>query len=253
MALTPRDWHDRFLVQAQWTRALRAYFFDLLKSESLDRILDIGCGTGALLPDLQALSPAEVYGADLKIDHLDLAAQNSPDSHLIGANVHHLPFPDSSFDLVLCHYFLMWTGDPKHAIKEMQRVTRKGGIVAAFAEPDYGGRIDHPPEFIRIRDLQINSLLEAGADPRMGRRLKCLFSSPDFSDVSNGVYEGKWNSAWDPVEVESEWQMLENDLKGMLSSAELNALKEHDQAARKKGTRLVYVPTFYSWGRITRR
>ncbi len=40
----------------------------------------------------------------------------------------------------------------------MHRVTSNNGYVVAFAEPDYGGRIDYPPEFIKIRDFQIKGL-----------------------------------------------------------------------------------------------
>jgi len=174
MPLSVQDWHDRYQIQAQWTRALRLYFFELLKSHTQEKILDIGCGTGALLPDLQALSPAEIYGADIKINNLNHAQQTSPDSHLIGADVFHLPFEDDSFNLVLCHYFLLWTGSPTGALKEMHRITADQGYVVAFAEPDYGGRIDYPPEFIQIREHQITSLITAGADPPDGQVIKEL-------------------------------------------------------------------------------
>lgn len=252
MPLSPQDWHDRYQVQAQWTRALRTYFFDLLKSHPQEKILDIGCGTGVLLPDLQALSPAEIFGADINLENLSLAKSGSPNSHLIGSDVHHLPFPDDSFDLVLCHYFLLWTGNPSAALKEMRRITSDNGYVIAFAEPDYGGRIDYPPEFIKIRDYQITGLINAGAYPRMGRTLKALFSVGGFSDIVCGVYEGAWQKDPSQSEVESEWQVLEEDLSGILSKEEITVLKKHEMAAWEKGTRLIYVPTFYCWGKVNK-
>ena len=249
MPLSAQDWHTRYQIQAQWTRALRYYFFDLLKSHHQKRILDIGCGTGVLLPDLQNLSPAEIFGGDIDLEHLEMAKDKSPESHLLGADVHHLPFKAGSFDLVLCHYFLMWTGNPTSALNEMRRVTADDGYVVAFAEPDYGGRIDHPPEFIKIRDLQIAGLLRAGADPRMGRELKSLFSAGGFTEITCGVYEGSWQGEPSPDEIESEWQVLEEDLAGQLSAAEIAALKKYEMGVRKKGARLIYVPTFYCWGK----
>ena len=90
MPLSLQDWHNRFLIQAHWTKALRLYFFDLLRTQSSDKILDMGCGTGSLLQDLQSLSPAEIYGADISLDHLQLAQAGSPESKLAGADVHHL-------------------------------------------------------------------------------------------------------------------------------------------------------------------
>jgi len=252
MPLSLQDWHARYKVQAQWTKALRIYFFELLKTHPQEKILDIGCGTGVLLPDLQVLSPAEIYGADINLKNLDLAKMGSPESHLLGADVFHLPFPDDSFDLVLCHYFLLWTGYPSKALQEMVRVTAENGYVVAFAEPDYGGRIDYPLEFIRIRDYQISGLINAGADPRMGRTLKALFSAGGFSDIICGVYEGAWKKDLSQSELDSEWQVLEEDLSGILSKTEIAVLKKHETAAIKNGTRLIYVPTFYCWGKVNK-
>lgn len=250
MPLSREEWHRRFLIQAQWTEALRLYFFDLIKKDNLLAVLDVGCGTGALLPDLGSLSPAQIFGADIDIDHLRLASQICPDCALTGCDVHHLPFQTNSFDLVICHYFLMWVGNPEHALSELHRITKPGGSVVAFAEPDYGGRIDYPPEFIRIKDYQISSLLDTGADPRMGRKLKSLFSASCFSDLEYGVYQGSWKEELSDQEFESEWSVLKDDLSGMLNKAELQALKKHDRATRKQGTRVVYVPTFYAWGKV---
>lgn len=252
MPLSGEEWHQRFLIQAQWTEALRLYFFDLIKGEDLGSILDMGCGTGALLPDIDALTPAQVYGADINIEHLKLANQVCPQCSLVGSDVHFLPFSENSFDLVFCHYFLMWAGNPNHALSELQRVTRPGGIVVAFAEPDYGGRIDYPTEFIRIREYQINSLLNAGADPRVGRKLKSLFNSGGFTDLEYGVYQGHWQGEVSDEEFESEWRILKEDLSSTLNKSELGALRKHDQLTRDQGTRLVYIPTFYAWGKVSK-
>jgi len=212
----------------------------------------MGCGTGVLLPDLQALSPAVVFGADINLNNLSLAKKGSPDTPLIGTDVFHLPFPDDSFDLVLCHYFLLWTGMPSAALKEMRRVTSENCYVVAFAEPDYGGRIDYPPEFIGIRDYQITGLINAGANPRMGRSLKSIFSEGGFTDIVCGVYEGSWQKEPSQAELDSEWQVLAEDLSGILSKAEIAVLKKHEMEAIAKGTRLIYVPTFYCWGKVNK-
>jgi SAM-dependent methyltransferase len=250
MPLSIQDWHNRFVIQAQWTRALRLYFFDLINLDPADRILDIGCGTGALIPDLHALSPAEIYGGDVSLEHLQQAAQLAPDAGLIGADVHQLPFSDQTFDMVLSHYFLMWVGDTSQAIKQMIRIIKPGGYLVAFAEPDYGGRIDYPPEFILFRDYQIEGLLRVGADPRMGRKLPGLFHAAGLQEVQCGAYDGRWESSLSREDIESEWAVLEEDLKGILSAAEIRELKKHEQKSLKNGSRLIYVPTFYAWGRV---
>jgi ubiquinone/menaquinone biosynthesis C-methylase UbiE len=250
VVLSTNDWHDRFLVQAQWSRDLRGYFFQSLKSTPADRILDIGCGTGALFTDFISSGAGTVFGADINIKSLIFSHHLNQEVFHTGADVHRLPFPDASFDLVICHYFLMWTGNPISALGEMKRITRPGGVIAAFAEPDYGGRIDHPAEFNLIRDLQINALLQAGADPMMGRRIKSLFSGAGLRDLEWGVYQGSWNEVASDKEVRSEWSVLREDLKDQLTRIEIDALEKHDQRSRKAGTRLVYVPTFYCWGYV---
>jgi SAM-dependent methyltransferase len=250
MTLSLQDWHDRFLVQAQWTGALRSYFFDLLQTTPSERILDIGCGTGALLPDLQLLSPAGIFGADISPDHLQMASSLSPESYLFGADVHCLPIQDDSFEMVLSHFFLMWVDNPTAALSEMKRVCRDGGYIVFFAEPDYGGRLDFPPEFIPLREYQIQSLLQAGADPRIGRKLKGLLYQQGLTEIQCGIYEGSFGSDLSPKELDSEWRVLENDLAGLLSAAEIGALRKHDRAARENGSRLAFVPTFYAWGRV---
>ena len=252
MPLSLQDWHNRFLIQAQWTKALRLYFFDLLRTRSSDKVLDMGCGTGALLQDLQSLSPAEIFGADISLEHLYRAQSGTPESKLTGADVYQLPFANNSFEVVLTHYFLMWIDDPFSALKEMIRVAKNDGYLVCFAEPDYGGRIDFPSDFNSIKKYQIRGLIEAGADPRMGRKLKTLFNTSGLSDVQYGIYEGRWKSDLSPAEAESEWQMLENDLKGIIPSADLMKLKEHDRKSRKNGSRIVYVPTFYAWGKVSK-
>lgn len=250
MPLSGEDWHQRFLVQAQWTETLRLYFYDLIKEEELSSILDMGCGTGALLPGVPTSTSTHIFGADINLEYLKIASQSCPDCSLVGCDVHQLPFPENSFDLVFCHYFLLWVGNPQHALAEIHRITRPGGIVAAFAEPDYGGRIDYPTEFIRIREYQITSLLESGADPRLGRKLKSLFTRGGFSDLEYGVYQGSWQGEISQDEFESEWMVLKEDLSGYLNKAEIQALRKHDQLTRNQGTRLVYIPTFYAWGKV---
>ncbi len=250
MPLSIQDRQNRFLIQAQWTRGLRLYFFKLLNIQQMGKILDMGCGTGALLPDLQSLSPADIFGSDILEEHLLVAQQTCPECYLNNADVHHLPYPNDIFDMVLSHYFLMWVGNPAKALEEMIRITKPGGYIVTFAEPDYGGRIDFPPEFTNMRDYQISGLLRAGADPMMGRKLQSLFLESGLADIQTGVYEGKWEQKPLQEEIESEWQMLEEDLTGSLSPAELNALKKLEEEAWENGSRLIYVPTFYSWGKV---
>ncbi|MCK7482052.1 MAG: class I SAM-dependent methyltransferase [Candidatus Moduliflexus flocculans] len=48
------NWHARYSQQAKWTRNLRAYIFDKIKLDDATRVLEVGCGTGAILSELPA-------------------------------------------------------------------------------------------------------------------------------------------------------------------------------------------------------
>jgi len=131
------------------------------------RVLDVGCGPGALLPALAQLVGAEgrVVGLDYAAPLLETARERVEAAgvgervELVAGDAHRLPFADASFDAVHVERVLMHLEDPDAAIREMRRVTRPGGWVVA-AEPDSGGvRIDHAtdPEgmaLISDRDLQ---------------------------------------------------------------------------------------------------
>ncbi len=46
------NWHTRYTQQAKWTRDLRAYIFNKIKLNESNRVLEVGCGTGAILSEL---------------------------------------------------------------------------------------------------------------------------------------------------------------------------------------------------------
>ncbi len=75
------NWHKRFLQQARWTKSLRDYLFDRAQLPTIAKILEIGCGTGAILSDLKGLSSGggpTLFGIDLQASHLRLAAPARP-------------------------------------------------------------------------------------------------------------------------------------------------------------------------------
>ncbi len=94
---------------------------------------------------------------------------------LLGADAARLPFTDSAFDLIFCENVLMWVADLDSVAREAVRVLEPGGAIVAI-EPDYGGTIEHPAE-ISLRDVWIDGLTRAGADPCVGRRLPGLLES----------------------------------------------------------------------------
>jgi SAM-dependent methyltransferase len=112
-----------------------SHLFGLASKKPSLKVLDIGCGSGSLTVDFGiALPSASITGIDVCSAVLSSAKvfaqhQSVPNVQFQQADAHHLPFPDGSFDVVHVHQALAHFSDRKKAIKEMLRVTRKGGIV----------------------------------------------------------------------------------------------------------------------------
>lgn len=249
MSLSPPEWHARFSLQARWTRSLRQYLYPRAGLEHARRILDVGCGTGALHEELQQGLSLQVHGLDLDPLMLAEAARNYPRSIFSLGDAHALPYADSSFDIVLCHYLLLWVANPLQVLSEMRRVTRPGGALLALAEPDYGGRIDYPPDLDQLGRLQTRALRRQGAQPEMGRRLSALFTSLELEAVEVGVLGAQWRGPLSPAEQESEWAVIRSDLDDILPASQLRRLRQLDALTWQSGERVLYVPTFYAWGR----
>ena len=250
MPLSSDEWHHRFLQQARWTSDLRRYLYARAGMQHARRVLEVGCGTGALLAELPELTTGLPVGLDIKVEYLQYARQNASGVQLTQGDALMLPFASQSFDLVFCHYFLLWVSKPIQAVSEMARVSRAGGSVLALAEPDYGGRMDYPEALAPLGQLQADALLDQGADPTLGRRLGEIFHRSGLDQVELGVMGGQWRGTASREEQASEWSMLRADLDKKMSEAELNRLQEIDAHARQGGERVLYVPTFYALGRV---
>jgi SAM-dependent methyltransferase len=241
------DWHRRYLQQAQWTRDLRSYLFHHIGWNEASHVLEVGCGTGAILSEVP--SHASLHGLDIDRNALAQCRVHAPEALLVQANALQLPYPSDSFDIVYCHFLLLWVRDPLQALLEMKRVAKAGAHVLAFAEPDYTARLDEPRELVPLGQWQMESLRRQGADPGLGARLADLFFRAGIELRETGPIQnaGEEPSAKD---WETEWAVLESDLAGIIPRDDLQTMKGLDQKARERGVRTLYVPTYFAWGRL---
>jgi ubiquinone/menaquinone biosynthesis C-methylase UbiE len=98
-----------------------------------DRVLDVACGTGIIARTAVERTGATglVVGVDLNEAMLTVARRTRPVASPGRGDAAALPFPDDSFDVVLCQSGLMFVPDPAAAVLEMARVARPEGRVAA--------------------------------------------------------------------------------------------------------------------------
>jgi len=241
------NWHARYTQQANWTRELRNYLFEQTGIKTAKRALEVGCGTGAILSEIQTRS---LHGLDLRPAPLMEARVHAPTASLTCGDGLSLPYPAECFDLVFCHYLLLWVSDPRKALAEMKRITRPGGYVLALAEPDYSARVDKPAELAVLGRWQTESLQRQGADPTLGGRLAALFDQAGIRLIETGTIESQGNEAPTSSEWELEWAVLENDLRESVPVDEIQRLKRLDKRAWANGKRILHVPTYFAWGQV---
>jgi len=123
--------------------------------------------------------------------------------------------------------------------------------VLCLAEPDYGGRIEYPESLSALGALQERSLRARGADPRLGRQLRRLLHEAGLTQVQVGVLGGEWAeeaAGQPPTENDLEWRTLADDLKDLSSPSDLRRLESEFAHARRDGSHILFVPTFFGWG-----
>lgn len=241
------DWHARFVQQAAWTRPLRTYLFTRPALANPGQVLEVGCGTGAILAELDL--SGMVHGMDCDLDRLAVAQGHVRTARLTCGDAQELPYSSGTFDITFCHFLLLWVRNPLQVLQEMRRVTHPGGAVLALAEPDYEQRLDKPETLAPLGRWQAQALRQQGADPALGRRLAGLFTQVGIRVVEAGTLAGQDKRAPSPEERDLEWAVLEEDLAGTIPAAELQRLKKVDQQAWERNERVLHVPTYYVWGR----
>jgi SAM-dependent methyltransferase len=133
------DAYDRFM--GRYSVPLAAVFADFAGVGATGRILDVGCGPGALTAELvRRLGSAHVTAVDPSVTFVDAARGRHPDVEVHCAGAEHLPLPDDAFDGVLAQLVVHFMEDPVAGLREMGRVARPGGVVAACVwDFDEGG------------------------------------------------------------------------------------------------------------------
>ncbi len=150
-----------------------AFFLPYIKPGM--RLLDCGCGQGALTTSLaERLAPGEVIGFDREQSQVDAARAWAAEKGVHNVrfetgNAYALSYPAASFDAVFAYSVLEHLREPMTALGEMRRVLKPGGVVG-ICDPDYGARLISPevPGPAELLDL-MRRFSEANASPYYAR------------------------------------------------------------------------------------
>ena len=168
-------------------------------------LLDVGCGPGNITMDLSArVAPGRVRGIDAAADAIEAAnAVNDHPEQVSFAvdDVYALDDPDASYDVVHAHQVLQHLSDPVGALREMRRVLKPGGIVAA-RDGDYSCFSWAPldPLLTRWNELYHAIARHNRGEPDAGRFLLGWAQQAGFTDVvalsSTWTYADPESRAW---------------------------------------------------------
>ena len=139
---TAADGDGYELNMGRWSRRLVIPFLEFVGTADAERVLDVGCGTGALAEAiLTRCSPLEVHAVDAAQVYVEYARKRTADPRLVFAvgDACSLSYPDNHFDRVISLLVLHFVPRAAEAICEMRRVAKPGATVAAAVWDVRGG------------------------------------------------------------------------------------------------------------------
>ncbi|KAJ5313380.1 DBR1-domain-containing protein [Penicillium atrosanguineum] len=232
--------HASVVRSHSWRTASNSIGFLLPHLKPNMRILDIGCGPGTITVDVAALIPQghitglERVGSILTQARALAEEKGITNIDFVEGDANGLSYEDGTFDIVFCHQVLQHVGEPVGMLKEMKRVTKTGGIVAA-READYSVFAWYPelPGLKTWQELYGRIARKNGGTPNAGRVLhtwakkaglspKCSATMWCYADKGDTKW---WSESWVERSLYSSFATtaLEN---GIASQGELQAVSD---------------------------
>jgi ubiquinone/menaquinone biosynthesis C-methylase UbiE len=154
-------------------------------------VLEAGCGPGAVLARLHELLPgARLLAVEPDPELAALARARVPAAEVSVAAAEALPYPDGSVDAIVARYVFQHLADPLVAARELRRVLRPGGLLAAvevdgqlwgLAEPSF-------PETAAIHAKVWLAQSGRGGDRMIARKLPRILRRAGFDRIETRLY-----------------------------------------------------------------
>lgn len=249
-----RDSYDRFI--GRYSIPLAVALADAAGIEPDMRVLDVGCGPGALTLELaRRLGPESVSAVDPSDSFVEACARRNPGVDVRVGPAEELPFSPGSFDAALMQLVLNFVDDPDASAAQLRRVVRPGGTVAACVWDDDGG----------VRMLRLfweaavavdptvageNKVMRFGHDGEIGD----LFREAGLTEVATGLLEVQaayvdFEDLWDPF---VEWAGPVGQFCRSLDPDRLGAIREQlrTRVGAPAGSFTLPARAWYATGRV---
>jgi SAM-dependent methyltransferase len=196
------DAYLRFM--GRYSEPLAVQFADLAGIGPGQRVLDVGCGPGALTAVLASRAgPGAVSAVEPSAPFAAAARERLPGVDIRQSAAEQLPFPDDAFDAALAQLVVHFMTDPVAGLREMARVTRSGGVVAACVWDHAGGRGPVSGFWRAARELDPAADDESGLAGTREGHLAALFAQAGLSAVQSStltvrVRQPDFESWWEP-------------------------------------------------------
>ena len=198
----PADAYGRFM--GRFSEPLAAQFAAYLRLAPGQRVLDVGCGPGALTAVLAAeLGPESVSAIDPSGSFVAAVRDRLPGVDARAGGAEALPWPDGSFDCAAAQLVVHFMADPAQGIAEMARVTRPGGTVAATAWDFAGGTSPLSPFWRAAQEIDPAAPGEADRPGSGDGQLASLLRQSGLAAVESTVFTvtltfASFEQWWDP-------------------------------------------------------
>ncbi len=196
------DAYARFM--GRYSEPLAVRFADLAGVRRGQRVLDVGCGPGALTAELvRRLGSAGVCAVEPSPSFVAAVRERVPGVDVRPSAAEQLPFPDGAFDAVLAQLVVHFMADPMAGLREMGRVTRRGGVVAACVWDHGGGRGPLTVFWRAVRELDPSAADESGLAGVSEGHLAGLFvqaglATPRAAALTVRVRDATFEQWWEP-------------------------------------------------------
>jgi SAM-dependent methyltransferase len=215
--------YGRFM--GRYAEPLAAVFLEFAGVQAGDKVLDVGCGPGALTARLLSAG-AEVSAIDPSPPFAEAMGVRFPNVDVRLGTAEQLPYDTDAFDAALAQLVVHFMADPVAGVRQMARVTRRGGVIAACVWDGPTGAL--APFWDAVHTLDPEAEDEALLSGAHEGHLTELFETAGLDDVEErsiaiDVVHPTFEEWWEPytfgVGPAGDYvQRLDDDARGHLES-----------------------------------